>query len=38
MLEKANTVHSDTLMTIEASKQVINKHAEEQEKYTESIN
>lgn len=37
-LQKANTVHSDTIVTIEASKQVINQHNEEQKNYTESIN
>lgn len=37
-LQKANTVNSDTLVTIEASKQVINQHDEEQKNYTESIN
>ena len=37
-LQKANTVNTDTLVTIEASKQVINQHDEEQKNYTESIN
>ena len=37
-LQKANTVNSETLVTIEASKQVISHHDEEQKNYTESIN